>query len=102
MMAWARLSQSSITVVPRSVPRASLRRWLTQAWVRPTGQFQAIMAASRSSTIRFQLLEDARSQPLVAASAQRGHPIEGSPSELAPMGCPDTGPDGDPVVAEPA
>jgi len=24
------------------------------------------------------------------------HPIEGSLSELAPMGCPDTGPDGDP------
>ncbi len=37
-MAWARLSQSSITAVPRSVPRAGVRRWLTQAWVRSTGQ----------------------------------------------------------------
>ncbi len=37
-MAWTRLGQSSITVVPRSVPRAGVRRWLTQAWVRPTGQ----------------------------------------------------------------
>jgi hypothetical protein len=28
--------------------------------------------------------------------ALEGHPIEGSPSELAPMGCLDTRPDGDP------
>jgi|SRR5579884_186826 hypothetical protein len=28
--------------------------------------------------------------------ALEGHPIEGSPSEHAPMGCPDTPPDGDP------
>jgi len=27
--------------------------------------------------------------------ALEGHPIEGSPSEHAPMGCPDTRPDGD-------
>ncbi len=29
---------------------------------------------------------------------QEGHPIEGSPSERAPMGCPGTCPDGDPEI----